>query len=176
MFGGERRAEKTGPGGPWSVVGGPQFVVGTIYPSVVDSHAMKDGETIDVGAILAQLRAEVRAAHGTADDQAAHQVLGVDPDELRESVAEVEALRAVSAHWPIQGRTPRERVIGFVQRIVRRALQWYIQPIVQQQNSFNAAVTRSLQLLLDAELELAQEVARLREANATKPGEPTNPA
>jgi hypothetical protein len=134
---------------------------------------MSDAEQIDVGAILAQLRAEVRAAHGTVDDASAWKVLGVDPDELRESVAEVEALRAVSAHWPIQGHTPRERAAGFVQRVVRRALQWYIQPIVQQQNSFNAAVTRSLQLLLDAELELAREVARLRDANT--PDEPTPP-
>lgn len=141
---------------------------------VVDSRIMSNPESIDVGAILAQLRADIRAAHGTADTASAHAVLGVDPDELRESVAEVEALRAISAHWPIQGRTPRERATGFVQRVVRRALQWYIQPIVQQQNSFNAAVTRSLQLLLDAELELAREVARLRDA--TTPDDTTKPS
>ncbi len=137
---------------------------------------MNNAESIDVGAILAQLRADIRAAHGTDDNESAHRVLGVDPEELRESVAEVEALRAVSAHWPIQGRTPRERAAGFVQRVVRRALQWYIQPIVQQQNSFNAAVTRSLQLLLDAELELAREVARLRDANATSPDDTSTPS
>lgn len=147
-----------------------------IRAPVVDSRAMDDAETIDVGAVLAQLRADIRAAHGTEGSEAAHRVLGVDPDELRESVAEVEALRAISAHWPIQGRTPRERASGFVQRVVRRALQWYIQPIVQQQNSFNAAVTRSLQLLLDAELELAREVARLRDANVAGPDESIPPS
>jgi hypothetical protein len=83
---------------------------------------------------------------------------------LRESLAEVEALRAVSAHWPIQGRTPRERAAALAQRFVRRALQWYITPIVQQQNSYNAAVARTLQLLLESQLELAREIARLRAA------------
>jgi hypothetical protein len=102
------------------------------------------------------------AAQQSAGDETAHLALGVDLDELRESVAEVEALRAVTAHWPIAGQTPRERGAAFVQRVVRRALQWYITPIVQQQNSYNAAVARALQLLLEAQLELAREVVRLR--------------
>lgn len=122
---------------------------------------MEDEEQIDVGAILAQIRAEV-ASRYRSGEETAHLALGVDLDELRESIAEVEALRAISAHWPIQGQTRRERGVAFVQRVVRRALQWYINPIVQQQNSYNAAVARALQLLLEAQLDLAREVARLR--------------
>ena len=125
---------------------------------------MEEPEPIDVAAILEEIRAEVRSAREGPAGETAHLVLHVDLDELRESVAEVEALRAVSAHWPIQGQTPRERATAFVQRVVRRALQWYITPIVQQQNSYNAAVARALQLLLDSQLELAREVARLRAA------------
>lgn len=123
---------------------------------------MEEPDAIDVGAILAQIRAEVRSAHQVGGEETAHLALGVDLDELRESIAEVEALRAVSAHWPMQGQTPRERAAALVQRVVRRALQWYITPIVQQQNSYNAAVARALQLLLDSQLELAREIARLR--------------
>ena len=96
-------------------------------------------------------------------------VLGVDIDELRNAVTEVEALRAVSAHWPIQGQTPRDRASAFVQRLIRRGLQWYIQPIVQQQNSYNAAVAHALQLLLEAQLELAREVVGLRAATSADP-------
>ena len=131
---------------------------------MVDSPAMNEPEPLDVAAILAQIRSEVRAAHGGDGGETAHLALGVDLDELRESIAEVEALRGVSAHWPLPGQTPRDRASAFVQRIVRRGLQWYIQPIVQQQNSYNAAVARALQLLLDSQIALAREVVRLRSA------------
>src|SRR5687768_1574768 len=131
---------------------------------MLDSAVMEepDADAIDVGAILAQIRSEMDAAQQGAGNETAHLALGVDLDELRESIAEVESLRAVTAHWPLAGQTPRERGAAFVQRVVRRALQWYITPIVQQQNTYNAAVTRALQLLLDAQLELAREVVRLR--------------
>jgi hypothetical protein len=122
-------------------------------------------EPIDVGAILTQLRAEVRAASGTLGDATEHAAaLGVDADELRAAVAEVEALRAVSAHWPLTWRTPRERAQVFVQRLIRHGLRWYIAPIVEQQNAYNNAVSRALQLLLDANRQLAAEIAQLRAA------------
>ena len=133
---------------------------------------MEEQDQIDVAAILAQIRAEVAARHATGAETA-HLALGVDLDELRESIAEVEALRAVSAHWPIQGQTPRERGAAFIQRVVRRALQWYITPIVQQQNSYNAAVARALQLLLESQLDLAREIVRLRAASTPSGAPPS---
>lgn len=130
---------------------------------------------LDVGAILTQLRAEVRAARGTLDDPTAHAAgLGVDLDELRAAVAEVEALRAVSAHWPLTWRTPRERAQVFVQRLIRRGLRWYIAPIVEQQNAYNNAVARTLQLLVDANRQRAAEIAQLR-AERTAQSRPDNP-
>jgi hypothetical protein len=127
---------------------------------------MSTEQPIDVGAILQQLRSEVRAARSTLTDDTPHAAhLGVDPDELREAVAEVEALRAVSAHWPLTWHTPRQRVEVFVQRLIRRALRWYIAPIVEQQNAYNNAVARALHLLVDANRQLAAEVAQLRATN-----------
>ena len=123
-------------------------------------------EPINVGAILTQLRAEVRAAHATLDDSSEHAAaLGVDADELRAAVAEVEALRAVSAHWPLTWRTPRERAQVFVQRLIRRGLRWYIAPIVEQQNAYSNAVARALHLLVDANRQLAAEIVQLRAAS-----------
>jgi hypothetical protein len=130
---------------------------------------------IDVGAILAQLRADVRAARaGLLDDTPHGATLGVDFDELRDAVAEVEALRAVSAHWPLTWRTPRERAQVFVQRLIRRGLRWYIAPIVEQQNAYNNAVARTLHLLLQANRQLAAEVAELRSAKDAKIREETS--
>jgi len=118
---------------------------------------------IDVGAILVQLRAEVRAAQGVlANGEEPSPALGVNLQELRDAMAEVEALRAVSTYWPLTWRTPRERVQVFVQRVIRRALRWYIAPIVEQQNAYNNAVSRALQLLLQSHEQLAADIQQLR--------------
>ena len=127
---------------------------------------MTTDQAIDVGEILARLRAEVRAAQGLHDNNAVSgELLVVDLDELRDAIAEVEALRAVSAHWPLTWRTPRQRVEVFVQRLIRRALRWYIAPIVEQQNAYNNAVARALQLLLQSHELLAAEVNQLRQTH-----------
>jgi hypothetical protein len=124
---------------------------------------MNTDASIDVGAILAQLRAEVRAAQGLTDGEPADGItLGVDTNELRDAIAEVEALRAVSAHWPLTWRTPRERAHVFVQRLIRRGLRWYVAPIVEQQNAYNNAVARALELLLQSHEQLAAEVQTLK--------------
>ncbi len=122
---------------------------------------------VDVGAIMAQLRAEVRAAQGVHDDSSPHLALGVDPVALAESIAEVEALRAVSVHWPLSWHSRRQRIEVFVQRLVRRALRFYLEPIVQQQNRYNAAVARAVGLLYLAQQQQSREVARLRVPSAT---------
>lgn len=130
---------------------------------------MNTEQPIDVGAILAQLRAEIRRARSSLSDDGAHLAqLGVDWNELRDAVAEVEALRAVSAHWPLTWRTPRQRLEVFVQRLIRRGLKWYIAPIVEQQNAYNNAVARAVQLLVDANRQLATEVAQLQTERSAK--------
>jgi hypothetical protein len=130
---------------------------------------MDTEQPIDVGAILHQLRAEIHASRARLDDDTPHAArLGVNLDELRDAVAEVEALRAVSAHWPLTWRTPRERVFVFAQRVIRRALKWYIAPIVEQQNAYNNAVARAIQLLVESHAQLAAEIAALSANNANK--------
>lgn len=127
---------------------------------------MNTDQPLDVEAILTQLRADVRAAQGMlADGDDASAALGVDLAELRDAVAEVEALRAVSAHWPLTWRTPRQRLEVFVQRVIRRALRWYIAPIVEQQNAYNNAVARALTLLLQSHEQLAADVQKLKIQN-----------
>jgi hypothetical protein len=123
---------------------------------------MNTGQPLDVQAILAHLRAEVRAGQGMlADGEEPSAALNVNLQELRDAVAEVEALRAVSAHWPLTWRTPRERAAVFVQRVIRCALRWYIAPIVEQQNAYNNAVARALTLLLQSHEQLAAQVQQL---------------
>jgi hypothetical protein len=115
----------------------------------------------ELGAILAQLRAEVRAqrlARGVAEQ-------GSYERDLRRALDELELHRVVSAHWPLVARTPLQRAINLVHKLVRRSLRWYINPIVEQQNAYNDALARALRLLGDGYLDLAEQVASATAAN-----------
>ncbi|MCS6940916.1 MAG: hypothetical protein RMJ55_14695 [Roseiflexaceae bacterium] len=116
----------------------------------------------DVAAILEQLRAEVRAQH------AARRLIGDDALQraLQRSLDDLEITRVVSAHWPLTGRTLPQKAMALINKIVRRYLRWYINPIVEQQNAFNDAAARTLRLLAEAYQELARQVAEQQETGA----------
>lgn len=116
---------------------------------------------MDVATILATLRAEVKAQRATQSDAAADDALTRD---LRRAAEELEYTRVVSAHWPLEGRTLYEQGWAFVNKVVRRYLRWYINPIVEQQNAYNDASARAIRLLIEANAELRAEVAALRTA------------
>lgn len=76
---------------------------------------------------------------------------------------EAERWAVVSAHLPVGGAGRLEAALGASRRVVRYLLRWYINPIVEQQNHFNAALL-GLDALREArERELLREVAELRE-------------
>ncbi len=117
---------------------------------------------MNVAHILATLRAEVQAQRATyAADAVADDARVRD---LRRAAEELEYTRVVSAHWPIEGRTVLEQGWAFVNKVVRRYLRWYINPIVEQQNAYNDASARTIRLLIEANSELRAEVATLRTA------------
>jgi hypothetical protein len=115
----------------------------------------------DVAAIFEQLRAEVRARRQAMQADEAH-----DPErralerQLQHSLEELEITRVVSAHWPLESRSLPQRGVNFVNKVVRRLLRWYINPIVEQQNAFNDTAARTLRLLVDAYLELLSQEDR----------------
>src|SRR6185436_3542169 len=113
---------------------------------------------IDVAGILEALRSEVRArrlAQGQAEE-------GPLERDLRRSLDEIELHRVVSAHWPLLGKTVPQRVIALINKLVRRYLRWYINPIVEQQNAYNDAVARALRLLTEAYGDLAEQVVGMQ--------------
>lgn len=113
---------------------------------------------IDVAATLAALRAEVRAR------RAALPAAEPTPTEreLQRVLEELEYTRVVSAHWPLEGRNPLEQVVALINRVVRRYLRWYINPIVEQQNSFNDTAARAIRLLAAENAALRAELTALR--------------
>lgn len=64
--------------------------------------------------------------------------------------------------WP-PGTWPK--VVAAVQKVTRRLLRWYIDPLVEQQNEINASLLQSLQLL-------SQEVLLLRQQASAQEGAP----
>ena len=123
-----------------------------------DGHESLDERQPDIGAILEGLRTEVRARR-LAQAQAEPSSL---ERELRRALDEIELYRVVSAHWPLLGKTVPQRVIALVNKLVRRYLRWYINPIVEQQNAANAAFTGALLRLIALDAERRAEVAAIR--------------
>jgi len=105
----------------------------------------------EIGALLDSLRAEVRARRLSQVERADDSLRR----DLQRALDEIELHRVVSAHWPLIGRTLPERVIALINKLVRRYLRWYINPIVEQQNAYNDAVARTLRLLAEAYDDLA---------------------
>ncbi len=118
--------------------------------------------TPDVAAILAQVRAEVQAQRLALDmskeQQAAYSAI---ERQLQRCVEQLEITRVVSAHWPLESRNPVERGVNLFNKLVRRYLRWYINPIVEQQNAFNDVVARTLRLQIEAYTELRLQLAAL---------------
>ena len=121
-----------------------------------------EAETLDVAAIMEQIRREVRLRREGRLESSVHQLQSsFDEVELARSLEEVRASQGVSAHWPIIWRTPLQAFFALIQRVTRRFLCWYINPIVEQQNAFNASTERTLSLLVAANARLREEVVAL---------------
>ena len=98
--------------------------------------------TIDVQAVVAELRERL-----ARPDQNKGAV--VESEALREALHEMELTHVISAHWPIIGHGIVGRTQAFVQKVIRRLLRWYINPIVEQQNAFNAASLRAFSVFVE---------------------------
>ncbi len=111
----------------------------------------------DVAAILEGLRAEIRSRAATvqADD---------DPiaRELRQCVEQLEIARVISAHWPLEEKNLLQKIQALFNKVVRRLLRWYINPIVEQQNAFNDVSARTLRRLIAANAELRAQLEALQ--------------
>ena len=61
--------------------------------------------------------------------------------------------------WP-QGLWPK--IVAVMQKVVRRLLRWYMNPIVEQQNRYNAAVAQALDVLWSEVVQLRVKVLEER--------------
>ena len=89
------------------------------------------------------------------------------PDlELRALEPQLGLRERVSAHWPLPAITLPQRAVALINKLVRRYLRWYINPIVEQQNAANATTTVALLAFIRLDAERRAQVAALRAAKA----------
>lgn len=111
----------------------------------------------DVEATLAAIKRRVRVRQGLPPE-------GPDPEPDAGRGALHEAMDAahISAHLPILWDVPVfGRGVALTKRVARLLLRWYINPIVDQQNDFNAAAVRVLNDLAAEQERLRAEIERL---------------
>jgi hypothetical protein len=76
--------------------------------------------------------------------------------------AEAERWATINAHLPIAVAGRLGSPVGLGRKGLRYLLRWYINPIVEQQNNFNAALLSLDALGRAREEELLREIAQLR--------------
>lgn len=128
----------------------------------------------DVARLLAAVRAEVQARRQALHSTTSPITQSALELQLQRNAEQLEITRVISAHWPLESRSPYERAINLINKVVRRALRWYINPIVEQQNAFNEVAARALRLQIEAYAELRAQLAEL-DQRATQNGEPPLP-
>ncbi len=119
----------------------------------------------DVAALLAAVRAEVQARRQARHSTTSAMTQSALELQLQRHAEQLEITRVISAHWPLESRSPYERAINLINKVVRRALRWYINPIVEQQNAFNDVAARALRLQIEAYTELQAQLAELDRYN-----------
>jgi hypothetical protein len=113
------------------------------------------GEMNEVAEALELIRAAVRRNAGY--DAA----LEVPPAQRSHALTELSDLAVISAHLPVTWSTPvLGRAIAYSKRGVRILLRWYINPIVEQQNTFNEALVRAIASLEEQLHEIERQLAR----------------
>lgn len=116
---------------------------------IAESDAASGGAPVDVGALFAALREEVRRSG--ADPGAA----GGGSSDRRALRDEAERLWPVSADRSLRLRPGVRGGIGTpVKAILRKLMRWYVEPVAYDQRSFNAVALR----LVD---DLQQQIDRL---------------
>ncbi|MHB9032817.1 MAG: class I SAM-dependent methyltransferase [Anaerolineae bacterium] len=111
---------------------------------------MPDSRDARLEEIVLELQAEIRRQRQAQGD------FSPKPDLL----ARVRQTQWVNPHlpigWPEMPRGIWAKLSAYAKKITRRLLRWYINPIVEQQNAFNAAVTEALHSLENIVLENRQ--------------------
>jgi hypothetical protein len=117
---------------------------------------------VDVGALLARLREEVRRSGADPGG-------GSGPSDRRALRDEAERLWPVSADRSLRLRPGvRGGVATPVKAVLRKVMRWYVEPVAYDQRSFNAVALRLIDDLDERLTRIETELSALR-GEAAKP-------
>jgi hypothetical protein len=126
-----------------------------VADDVAENDAASEGASVDVAALFAALRAEVRRSG--ADPGAS----GGTPSDRRALRDEAERLWPVSADRSLRLRPGVRGGLGTpVKAVLRKLMRWYVEPVAYDQRSFNAA---ALRLVDDLQEQIDRLEAELRD-------------
>ena len=124
---------------------------------VVESDAANGSDAVDVAALFAALREEVRRSG--ADPGAA----SGGPSDRRALRDEAERLWPVSADRSLRLRPGVRGGLGTpVKAVLRKLMRWYVEPVAYDQRSFNAVALRLVDDLQEQVDRLEAEIRELR--------------
>lgn len=86
--------------------------------------------------------------------------------ELQQLLPTLREQQRVEPRPPLIGRTRYERLWARINRVVRRVAAHAVEPVVSQQNEFNAATETALEDLIRVDAALRAAVIELRTTNA----------
>lgn len=112
------------------------------------------GEMNEVAEALEAIRAAVRrnAGYDAATD--------VPFAPRSHAMTELSDLAVISAHLPVTWSTPLVgRALAYSKRGMRILLRWYINPIIEQQNTFNEALVRTIASLEERLHEMERQLS-----------------
>lgn len=120
---------------------------------------------INIEEIMQEIRQEIADKHLTPDMLSFEDVpytrpdamngCGLDSEEARNAMVYLNSHYNVQAYKPLAGNP----LFVFVKKVIRKLTKFYVEPVVDDQNTFNANTVRMLNAL-------SQEVEALRKENA----------
>lgn len=133
---------------------------------------MQEIKTVNVEEIMKQIRAEI-AEKGLQDDAIEFEtIMGIDSTDgsrefnckrLNESVIYLNGNWEVSAYRQLYAVSGfKGKLFVFVKKVIRKLTKFYVEPIVADQNQFNASVTRSMNEMKKFVRETQQENQELK--------------
>ena len=103
---------------------------------------------VNIEKIMDDIRAEIRAKEYSADmisfsevaEKPSQNAEGLNSNELICNLNKANAICLIPHNNPLTGN----RIVVFIKRVIRKLIRFYVRPIVEQQNEFNAQTIRSL--------------------------------
>jgi hypothetical protein len=134
-----------------------------VADDVVESDAATESGAVDVGALFAALREEVRRSG--ADPRSVAGAVGGGSSDRQALRDEAERLWPVSADRSLRLRPGMRGGLGSpVKAVLRKLMRWYVEPVAYDQRSFNAV---ALRLVDDLQAQVDRLEAEVRELRGT---------